>query len=40
VAQIWKRNTYRVLVGKHEQNRPPGRPRHTREDNIKMFLKD
>jgi hypothetical protein len=27
-----KRNTYRVLVGKPERKRTPGRPRHTCEN--------
>ena len=27
---------YLVLVGKHEGKRPIGKPRHRREDNIKM----
>jgi hypothetical protein len=31
---------YRVLVGKREGNRPLGRPRHRREDNIKMDLQE
>jgi len=29
---------YRVLVGKHEGNKPLGRPRRKWEDNIKMDL--
>ena len=29
---------YRVLVGKPEGKRQPGRPRHGWEDNIKMDL--
>jgi len=33
-----RRGVYRVLVGKHEGRRPPGRPRHRWEDNIKMDL--
>jgi hypothetical protein len=32
------RGVYRVLVGKPEGKRPLGRPRHRREDNIKMEL--
>ena len=32
-----KRGVYRVLVGKHEGKRPPGRPRRRWED-IKMDL--
>jgi hypothetical protein len=31
-----KRNAYTVLVGKPEGLRPLGRPRHGREDNIKV----
>ena len=34
------RNAYRVLVGKPESKRPVGRPRHRREDNIKMDLRE
>jgi hypothetical protein len=33
-----KRNTYKILVGNPEGNRPLGRPRHRWEDNIKMGL--
>jgi hypothetical protein len=32
------RGLYRVLVGKPEEQRPLGRPRHRQEDNIKMDL--
>jgi hypothetical protein len=32
------RGVYRVLVGKPEGKRPPGRPRSGWEDNIKMDL--
>jgi len=31
---------YRVLVGKPEGKRPPGRPRHRWEDNIKMDIQE
>jgi hypothetical protein len=31
-----KRNLYRLLVGKPEGKRPPGRPRRRWIDNIKM----
>jgi hypothetical protein len=31
-----KRTVYRLLVEKPEGNRPLGRPRHRRVDNIKM----
>ena len=34
------RGMYRVLVGKPEGKRPLGRPRHRREDNIKMDLQE
>jgi hypothetical protein len=34
------RDVYRVLVGRPEGNRPPGRPRHRWEDNIKMDLRE
>jgi len=33
-----KRGIYRVLVGKPQVKRPLGRPRHIREDNIKLDL--
>jgi hypothetical protein len=34
------RGVYRVLVGRLENKRPLGRPRHRREDNIKMDLRE
>ena len=34
------RGAYRVLVGKPEGKRPPGRPRHSWEDNIYMDLQE
>jgi hypothetical protein len=34
-----KRNADRILVGKPEERRALGRPRHKCEDNIKMDLK-
>ena len=34
------RIAYRVLVGKPEEMRPSGRPRHGWEDNIKMDLRE
>jgi len=34
-----RRSLYRVLVGKPEGKRPLGRPRHIREDNIKLDLR-
>jgi hypothetical protein len=33
-----KRNAYRLLVGKQEGKRPPGRPRRRWVDNIRMDL--
>jgi hypothetical protein len=36
VARMEKRNTCRLLVGKPEGKRPPGRPRRRWMDNIKM----
>jgi len=35
-----RRGVYRVLVGKSEGNRPLGRPRFERQDNIKMDLQE
>jgi hypothetical protein len=35
---IWGRGAYRVLVGKSEERRPLGIPRHRLEDNITMEL--
>ena len=34
------RGVHRVLVGKPEGKRPPGRPRRRREDIIKMDLQE
>jgi hypothetical protein len=34
-----KRNAYRILVGKRDEKRPLGRPRHTWVDNIKMDIR-
>jgi hypothetical protein len=34
------RGVYRVLVGRPEGTRPPGRPRRRWEDNIKMVLRE
>jgi hypothetical protein len=31
-----RRGAYRVLVEKPKGKRPPGRPRHTGENNLKM----
>jgi hypothetical protein len=36
----YKRNSYRILLGKPQGNRPPGRPRRTWEDNIRMDLRE
>jgi hypothetical protein len=33
-----KRNAYRLLVGKPGGKRPPGRPRRTWVDNVRMDL--
>jgi hypothetical protein len=35
-----RRGVYRVLVGKPEEKRPLGSPRHRWEDNIKMDLQE
>jgi hypothetical protein len=35
-----RRGTYRVLVRKTEEKRPPGRPRRGWEDNIKIDLQE
>jgi len=35
-----RRGVYRVLVGRSEEKRPLGRPRHSWEDNIKMGLQE
>jgi len=35
-----RRGVYRVLVGKSQGKRPPGRPRCRWEDNIKMDLQE
>jgi len=34
------RNVYRILVGKAEEKIPLEKPRHTWEDNIKMYHKN
>ena len=34
------RGVHRILVGKPEEKRPLGRPRHRWEDNIKMYLQE
>ena len=40
VARMGGRGVYRVLVGKPGGRRPPGRPRHRWEDNIRMDLRE
>jgi PII-like signaling protein len=35
-----RKGVYRVLVGKREEQRPLGRPKHRCERNIKMGLQD
>jgi hypothetical protein len=39
---MWEggRGIYRILVGRPEGKRPPGRPRRKWEDNIKMDLRE
>jgi len=39
-ANGWRRDIYRVLVGKPEGARPLGRTRRSWEDNIKMDLQE
>jgi hypothetical protein len=34
-----KRNAYKISVENPERERPLGRPRKKREDNIKMYLR-
>jgi hypothetical protein len=36
----WKRNVYKVLMGKPEGKRPLGRPRRRWNDGIRMDLKE
>jgi hypothetical protein len=41
VARIGEeRSAYRVLAGRPESKRPPGRPKRRWEDNIKMDLRE
>jgi hypothetical protein len=35
-----RRDVYRVLVGKPEERRPPGRPRRRCKDNLKRDLQE
>ena len=37
---VERRAAYRILVEKPEGKRPLGRPRHRREDNIKIDLQE
>jgi hypothetical protein len=39
-TNVEKRNPYMILVGDPEGKRPPGRPRHTWVDNIKMDVRE
>jgi hypothetical protein len=39
-SKHWKRNAYRILLGKTEGKRPLRKPRHRWEDNIKMDLRE
>ena len=34
------RGAYMILVGKSEEKRPFGRPRHRREDDIEFYLQE
>jgi hypothetical protein len=34
------RNIHKILVGKPEEKRPLGRPRHRWEDSIRMHLRE
>jgi hypothetical protein len=40
VARMGARNAYRILAGKPERQKPLGRSRRKRVDNIKMDLRD
>jgi hypothetical protein len=39
-TNVEERNAYRMSVGKPEEKRPLGRPRHSSEDNIEMDIRD
>jgi hypothetical protein len=39
-ARMEGRNSYRILMGKPDGKRPPGRPRSRQKDNIKMDLRE
>jgi hypothetical protein len=34
------RSVYKIFIGKPEGKRPPGRPRHRREINIRMDIRE
>ena len=34
------KNVFKILTGKHSENRPLGKPRHRWENNIRMDLKE
>jgi hypothetical protein len=40
VTLVETRNAHRILVGKPEGKRPLEKPRHRREDNIKMDFRE
>jgi hypothetical protein len=40
VARMKKRNTYRILEGRSEEERALGTPRRRWKDNIKMYLRE
>ena len=40
MLHVWKRHAYRVVVGKSEGKAVLGKPNHTCEDNIKMYLSE
>jgi hypothetical protein len=35
-----ERRTLKILVGKPEERKPLGRPRHRCEDNIRIYLRE
>jgi hypothetical protein len=40
MKRVHSNMAYRILVGKPEGKRPPGRPRRRWEDNIKINLRE
>jgi len=34
------KNAYKILVGKSKGKKPPRRPRHRWEDNIRLYLRE